>query len=61
MNKDNIYNQLKKVLANTGGKYNILEEQINVELQIEFFELVNKLMKNKRDEKDIIADEKLLF
>ena len=42
MEQDNIYNQLKKLLEDSGGKYNILEEQINVELQVEFFELVNK-------------------
>ena len=48
MEQDNIYNQLKKILEDSGGKYNILEEQINVELQVEFFEKVNKLMEEKR-------------
>jgi hypothetical protein len=61
MEPDNIYNQLKKLLADSGGKYNILEEQINVELQVEFFELVNKLLNKKRNEEDVLNDEKKIF
>lgn len=61
MNEDNIYDQLKKMLAKTGGKYNIMEEKIDVELQVEFFELVNKLIKEKRNPEDVIADEKKLY
>jgi len=61
MDQNNIQNQLKKLLDNTGGRYNILEEQINIELQLEFFELANKLMNKKRDSKEIFADEKKLY
>ncbi len=61
MEQDNIYNQLKKLLEDSGGKYNILEEQINVELQVEFFELVNELMKEKRLNQEVLADEFKLF
>ncbi len=61
MEQDNIYNQLKKLLEDSGGKYNILEEQINVELQVEFFELVNKLMKEKRPNEEVLADKSRLF
>ena len=61
MDEDNIQDKLKELLSKTGGTYNILEEQIDVELQIEFFELVNKLMKNKRNPKEIIADKEKLY
>ncbi len=61
MDEDNIYNQLKHILANAGGKFNILEEQINVELQVEFFELVNKLLKKKRSPKKVIFEASKLF
>lgn len=61
MDQDNIYNQLKDLLANAGGKFSILEEQINVELQVEFFELVNKLLKKKRNTKKVISDASKLF
>ena len=61
MDQDNIYNQLKKMLASAGGKYNILEEQIDLELQVEFFELVNKLMKEKDNTEYDLPDEEKLY
>jgi len=61
MGKDNIYNQLKKLLEESGGKYNILEEQINVELQVEFFELVNKVMKTKSEADKVFENENKLY
>jgi len=61
MDQDNIYNQLKKMLADAGGKYNILEEQIDLGLQVEFFELVNKLMKEKNNTEDDLPDEEKLY
>jgi len=50
MEKDNIYNQLKKLLEKSGGNFNILEEQIDVDLQVEFFEMINALKKEEDDE-----------
>lgn len=61
MDEDSIYDQLKELLSNAGGKYNILEEQIDVDLQVEFFELVNKLLKRKRKPENVIADAEKLF
>ena len=56
MEQDNIYESLKELLAKSAGKYSILEEQIDVELQVEFFELVNKYLKSKRNSEDILSD-----
>ena len=61
MNQENIQNQLKKLLSSNDGKFNILEEQINIELQLEFFEMANKLMKEKRNFNEILSDEKKLY
>ena len=62
MNPDNIYNQLKKLLAKSGGNFNILEEQIDVDLQVEFFEMINKLKKdNDLDLEDLSIIEKKLY
>ncbi len=61
MEQDNIYESLKELLAKSAGKYSILEEQIDVELQVEFFELVNKHLKNKRNSEDILSDEDKLY
>lgn len=60
MEHDSIYENLKSLLAKTGGKFSILEDQIDVELQVEFFELANKYLKEKRSSEDIINDEKIL-
>ena len=64
MNEDNIYNQLKQLLAKAGGKFNILEEQIDVDLQVDFFELINQLKKNNQnglDFDDFSAVEKEIY
>ncbi len=61
MEQDNIYNELKKMLAHTDGKYNILEEQIDIELQLDFFELVNELMKEGGDKSNVTNMEKNLY
>jgi len=50
MDKDNIYNQLKQLLEKSGGNFNILEEQIDVDLQVEFFEMIDTLKKEEDDE-----------
>lgn len=49
MNQDDIYNQLKKILAESAGNFNILEEQIDINLQVEFFEMINHLKKHNPD------------
>lgn len=53
MNKDDIYNQLKKLLADSGGNFNILEEQIDIDLQVEFFEMMNDFKKDGDDREEI--------
>lgn len=53
MEQDQILNKFKNLLANTNGNYKILEEQIDVNLQIEFFELINELPKANKGLTDI--------
>ncbi|MBI9052377.1 MAG: hypothetical protein JEY96_01080 [Bacteroidales bacterium] len=45
MEYDSIQDNLEDLLAKAGGKVSILEEQIDVDLQVEFFEIVNKELK----------------
>ncbi len=61
MSDNNIYDKLKELLDKAGGKYTILEEQVDVDLQMKFFEFSTKLTKNKRTRKEIIDDVKLLY
>jgi hypothetical protein len=52
MSQGDTYNQLKKLLADSGGKFNILEEQIDIDLQVEFFEMINDLKKDANESED---------
>src|SRR6056297_610625 len=61
MTDDNIYQKLKDILIEMGGDFSILEEQVDVNLQVEFFELVNQLSENKRENKLIIEEKDKLF
>ena len=61
MDHDNISNKLENLLANAGGKYNILEEQIDINLQIEFFKLLGKLTKENEKLTDIHLETEQLF
>jgi hypothetical protein len=49
------------LLDKAGGKYTILEEQVDVDLQMKFFEYSNNLRKNKRSIEEIINDISLLY
>lgn len=61
MEQDNISNKLKSLLTNTDGKYEILEEQIDINLQIEFFELVEELSKANKGLANINFEIEQLF
>jgi hypothetical protein len=61
MDQDNISEKLKHLLADKEGKYKILEEQIDIDLQVDFFELIDKLSKKNEVEKDVNTELKELF
>lgn len=61
MEEDNIYQKLKDILIEMGGDFSILEEQVDINLQVEFFELVNELSENKREEKVVLEEANTLF
>jgi len=59
MEYESIQDNLKNLLATTGGKLNILEEQIDVDLQVEFFELANKKLKENNISEEFDLEKKL--
>jgi len=61
MSEESVYNQLKELLAKAGGAYRIMEEQIDVDLQVEFFEMANKSLKEKPDPESVLNQKGLLF
>lgn len=61
MDRNNFYEKLKEILNELGGDFSILEEQVDINLQVEFFELVNELSDNKRDADVVLAEKEKLF
>lgn len=61
MGKDSIYERLNEMLKNSKGSFSILEEQIDVDLQVEFFEMVNDVSKNIRKAETILSEESILY
>lgn len=61
MEQDDISHKLISLLANTDGKYKILEGQFDINLQIEFFELINELSKANNRLTDIQFEIEQLF
>ena len=45
MKSDETYKKLSQLVGKSGGKFSILEEQVDVNLQMIFFEFVNDLQK----------------
>ena len=61
MGDNNIYEKLRDLLEKAGGKYSILEEQVDVDLQMKFFEFSNNLRRNKRSYEEIIGNIDTLY
>lgn len=61
MEQDNIYDKLKEMLKDTKGSFSILEEQIDVDLQLSFFELINELSRQKRKDDEILTEQDKLY
>ena len=45
MEEENIYNDIQKIFEDLPGNFNILEEQIDLEIQLKYFELSKKIRK----------------
>lgn len=57
---ENIYDKLKELFGNIPNSLNVLEEQIDLDLQMEYFEHSRKIKKNLNSEK-VLTDSHLLF
>jgi hypothetical protein len=72
MDQENLYHQIQEILGSLQGNYNILEEQIDIDVQMEYFESsknirktfnISKILENKNDlfSNDITIDDKKLL
>jgi len=60
MENDNIYSKINELLGQSPDKFAIIEEQIPIEIQMEYFEFLKR--KNKvNDIKDVLLSKELLF
>ncbi len=57
---ENIYDKLKELFGNVPNTLNVLEEQIDLDLQMEYFEHSRKIKKNLNSKK-VLTDSQLLF
>ena len=60
MEYENIYNTISEILNNVRGNYNILEEQIDIDLQTEYFEY-SKNYKSLKTEEEILEKRENIF
>jgi len=59
MDSENLYDKLNDYLGKAPDNFNILEEQIEIELQMEYFEFSNKLKGNVDEEKTLTDIDRL--
>jgi hypothetical protein len=57
---ENIYDKIQELFGNLQGNYSILEEQIDIDLQMEYFDFSKKLKKDFKPE-DILEKKEMLF
>jgi hypothetical protein len=60
MNQENIYDKIQEMLGSLQGNYNILEEQIDIDVQVEYFES-SKEIKKTFNSKDALETKNDLF
>src|SRR5208337_659902 len=60
MDQDNLYDKIQELLGNLHGNFNILEEQIDIDLQLEYFE-TSKDIKKSLDKKETLNNMESLF
>ena len=60
MEEDNIYNDIQRIFDDLPENFNILEEQIDLEVQMKYFEQ-SKKVKEKRAVKDFVKLGNKLF
>ena len=60
MEGENIYDKLQEIFGQVPGSFSILEEQIDIDLQMEYFE-VSKLVKKELDTSLALKEKDSIF
>ena len=60
MERENIYDKIQEIFGEVPGNFSILEEQIDIDLQMEYFE-VSRLVKKGLDEAMVLKEKDEIF
>lgn len=60
MENENIYDQIREIIGNTPVNFNILQEKIDIDLQVEYFEFSKKIKKDLNQE-EILKNKEDIF
>jgi hypothetical protein len=60
MEGENIYDKMQEIFGKVPGSFSILEEQIDIDLQMEYFE-ISRLVKKDLDEERVIGEKDEIF
>jgi hypothetical protein len=61
MDKNNLFDKLKELVGDNAANINILQEEIDVALQMEYFRLAKKIKKEIDPDKDYLIDVEQLY
>ncbi len=59
MKEDKLYNNIQKAFENLPENFNVLEEQIDVDIQMQYFEFSKKLREKKGEENTVFEEDEL--
>jgi hypothetical protein len=59
MNQENLYEKIQELLGNLKGNFNILEDQIDIDVQLEYFESSKEIKKSIDSDNALIQKEDL--
>jgi len=60
MENENIYDKIRELLGNNSANFNILEEKIDIDLQMQYFE-VSKYVKESLDQEKVLKNKEDIF
>ena len=60
MENENIYDKIRELLGNSPGNFNILEEKIDIDLQMQYFE-ISKNVKENLDQETVLKNKEDIF
>ena len=61
MDEENIFNKIEELFGRKPDNFSIIEQQIDIKIQLEYFEQSKQVKANTPDKDDVLAEKDLLF